>query len=84
MECLLLENSRFISPSLEIDVKLKDNDATEESSLMEWKTAIEHYFKSVMSVRLLKEICIKPHGDIDSQQVNIFFLNIGSITVQGL
>ncbi|XP_058750373.1 midasin-like isoform X2 [Vicia villosa] len=70
MECLLLENSRFTSPSLEIDAKLKDNDATEESSLMEWKTAIEHYFKSVMSVRLLKEICIKPHGDIDSQQVH--------------
>lgn len=73
MECLLLENSRFTTPSLEIDAKLKDNDATEETSLTEWKTAIEHYFKSVMSVRLLKEICIKPHGDIDTQKVSIFF-----------
>ncbi|KAI5422495.1 hypothetical protein KIW84_045799 [Lathyrus oleraceus] len=70
MECLLLENSRFTTPSLEIDAKLKDNDATEETSLTEWKTAIEHYFKSVMSVRLLKEICIKPHGDIGTQKVH--------------
>ncbi|AET01690.2 midasin [Medicago truncatula] len=70
MECLLLENSRFASPSLEIDGKVKNKDAPEESPLTEWKTAIEHYFKSVMCVRLLQEeICLDPHKDIAPQQV---------------
>jgi midasin len=57
---------------LEIDAKVKDNDVPEESSLTEWKTATEHYFKSVMSVLLLQETCQNPHKDITLEQVNIF------------
>ncbi|XP_045787692.1 midasin-like [Trifolium pratense] len=71
VQCLLLENSRFASPSsLEIDAKVEDTDVLEESSLREWKTAIEHYFKSVTSVLLLQETCQNPHKDITLEQVN--------------
>ncbi|PNX69845.1 midasin, partial [Trifolium pratense] len=75
MQCLLLENSRFASPSsLEIDAKVEDTDVLEESSLREWKTAIEHYFKSVTSVLLLQETCQNPHKDITLEQIVLHFL----------
>lgn len=81
MQYLLLANSRLASATMEIADGVEEKNVQEESLLTEWKTAIEHYFKSVVSVLLLQQICLNPHKDITLDQVNIFLRNIGWVRI---
>lgn len=79
MQYLLLTNSRLPCVTSEIAAGVEDKNVPEESLLIEWKTAIEHYFKSVVSVLFLQQICLNPHKDITLEQVKYLFLNIGTV-----
>jgi len=52
---------------------IEQNNVPQEGLVIDWKVAIEHYFKSVVSVLLLQQICLNPHKDITREQV---FLNV--------
>lgn len=73
MEYLLLESSRLPCGTMEITAAVEDTDFPEESLLRDWKTAIEHYFQSVVSVCLLQRISFKHHASIPSEQVKYIF-----------
>ncbi|KAL3008468.1 hypothetical protein AAZX31_07G033800 [Glycine max] len=66
---LLLTNSRLPCVTSGIP-ELENKNSPEESLLMEWKTAIDYYFKSVVSVLLLQQTCLNPHKDITLEQVD--------------
>ncbi|KAL1318551.1 hypothetical protein AAHE18_15G213600 [Arachis hypogaea] len=67
---LLLTNSKLPLITSEDGAKIEDKNVPEESMLIEWKTASEHYFKSVISVLFLQQICLNPHKDITLEQVD--------------
>ncbi|KAG4379533.1 hypothetical protein GLYMA_16G004800v4 [Glycine max] len=64
---LLLTNSRLSCVTSGIP-EVENKNSPEESFLMEWKTAIDYYFKSVVSVLLLQQTCLNPHKDITLEQ----------------
>ncbi|CAJ1950871.1 unnamed protein product [Sphenostylis stenocarpa] len=66
---VLLTNSRLqcVTPGIPED---ENKNNQEESLLMEWKTAIDNYYKSVVSVLLMQQICLNPHKDITLDQVD--------------
>ncbi|KAL2575217.1 hypothetical protein GLYMA_16G004800v4 [Glycine max] len=66
---LLLTNSRLSCVTSGIP-EVENKNSPEESFLMEWKTAIDYYFKSVVSVLLLQQTCLNPHKDITLEQVD--------------
>lgn len=70
LQYLLLASSRLPSVTLETTAGVEYKNVPDESLLMEWKTSIEHYFKSVASVLLLLQICLNPHKDITLEQVD--------------
>ncbi|XP_027334240.1 midasin [Abrus precatorius] len=70
IQYLLLTNCRLPYLTIGIAVGVENKNAPEESFLMEWKTAIDHYFKSVVSVLLLQQMCLNPHKDITLEQVD--------------
>ncbi|WVZ15742.1 hypothetical protein V8G54_013308, partial [Vigna mungo] len=50
--------------------EVENKSIEEESLLMEWKTATDYYYKSVVSVLLMQQMCLNPHKDITLQQVD--------------
>ncbi|KAG5080924.1 hypothetical protein JHK86_004989 [Glycine max] len=54
---LRLANSRLPCVTLGIP-EIENKNSPEDSLLMEWKTAIDYYFKSVVSVLLLQQTCM--------------------------
>jgi len=75
---LLLTNSRLSCVTSGIP-EVENKNSPEESFLMEWKTAIDYYFKSVVSVLLLQQTCLNPHKDITLEQVKCLFKIIGNV-----
>ncbi|TKY64312.1 Midasin protein [Spatholobus suberectus] len=67
---LLLTNSRLPCVTSGIAAEVENKNSPEESLLVEWKAAIDYYFKSVVSVLLLQQICLNPHKDITLEQVD--------------
>jgi len=76
MQHLLLTNSKLPCVISETAAGVQKNIVLEESSVMEWKTAIELYFKSVVSVLRLQQICLNPHKDITREQVNLNLISL--------
>ncbi|XP_019425404.1 PREDICTED: midasin isoform X2 [Lupinus angustifolius] len=70
MEHLLPSSNKLACVTSEIDAVVEHKDDPEENLLVEWKTGTEHYFKSVVSVRHLQDICDNPHKDITLEQVD--------------
>ncbi|XP_029127909.1 midasin [Cajanus cajan] len=70
MPYLLLTNSRLPFVTSGVAAEVENNNSPEESLLMEWKTAVDYYFRSVVSVLLLQQICLNPHKDISLEQVD--------------
>ncbi|KAK4269128.1 hypothetical protein QN277_022325 [Acacia crassicarpa] len=70
MQHLLQTNSELPCVISETAAGVQKNEVLEESSVMEWKTATELYFKSVVSVLRLQQICLNPHKDITYEQVD--------------
>lgn len=67
LQHLLLTQSRLLYvASAAHDTKYLSNEDSES----EWKTANEFYFKSLASMQLLQQICLRRHGDFTSEQVN--------------
>ncbi|KAK8465039.1 hypothetical protein PHAVU_010G134100 [Phaseolus vulgaris] len=66
---LLLTNSRLqcVTPGTP---EVENKSSAEESLLIEWKTAIDYYYRSVVSVLLMQQICLNPHKDITLEQVD--------------
>ncbi|KAK7311671.1 hypothetical protein RJT34_09956 [Clitoria ternatea] len=70
MQHLLLANAGL--PCVTAVVENENKNVPEESLLMEWKMATDYYFKSVVSVLRLQQVCLNPHKDITLEQVDSF------------
>ncbi|RDX86825.1 Midasin, partial [Mucuna pruriens] len=70
MPYLLLTNSRLPCVTSGIAADVENKNVPEEILLMDWKIAIDYYFKSVVSVLHLQQICLNPHKDITLEQVD--------------
>lgn len=79
MQHLLVAPSRLSHADANIPAASEIHSLPDRILDTEWKAVNEFYFKSLASVQLLQQICLKHHHDFTSEQVGDLGLKVVSL-----